>query len=153
MCASGVASSIATCGSTEKICERVCAVSITAEEVADVFQEWVERADVDGFNIGSVTNPGSWEDIVDLLVPVLQQRGLMWKDYAKPGGTFRENLLGSKELRPDHYGARFKWDRYTEEQGGPNGLKEKTVPVIADEQKQLHAQTNGVKAPEVEVSA
>ncbi len=80
----------------------------TAEEVADVFQQWLEEADVDGFNIGSVTNPSSWEDVVDLLVPVLQERGLYWKDYDVPGGTFRENLMGQKELRGDHYGASFK---------------------------------------------
>lgn len=81
----------------------------TAEEVADVIQEWIEEADIDGCNIGSVTNPGSWTDVVELLVPELQSRGLYWDDYNVPGGTFRENLLGSKELRADHYGAGFKW--------------------------------------------
>lgn len=80
----------------------------TAEEVTDVFEQWIDEADVDGFNIGSVTNPGSWEDVVDLLIPVLQERGLYWMDYDVPGGTFRENLLGQKELREDHYGASFK---------------------------------------------
>lgn len=85
----------------------------TASEVADVIQEWIEVADIDGCNIGSVTNPGSWEDVVDLLVPELQRRGLMWDDYAKPGGTFRENLLGTKELRRDHYGSSFKWQEET----------------------------------------
>lgn len=80
----------------------------TAEEVADVFEQWIEEADVDGFNIGSVTNPSSWEDVVDLLIPVLQERGLYWRDYDVPGGTFRENLMGQKELRADHYGATFK---------------------------------------------
>lgn len=83
----------------------------TAEDIADEIQKWVDEADVDGFNIGSVTNPGSWEDVVDLLVPVLQERGLMWTEYAVPGGTFRENLLGTKELRSDHYGSSFKWGR------------------------------------------
>jgi alkanesulfonate monooxygenase SsuD/methylene tetrahydromethanopterin reductase-like flavin-dependent oxidoreductase (luciferase family) len=81
----------------------------TASEVADVIQEWIEEADIDGCNIGSVTNPGSWEDVVDLLVPELQRRGLFWEDYPVPGGTFRENLSGSKELREDHYGSSFKW--------------------------------------------
>ncbi|EXJ90261.1 hypothetical protein A1O1_03360 [Capronia coronata CBS 617.96] len=106
----------------------------TAEEVADVFQQWVEEADVDGFNIGSVTNPGSWEDVVDLLVPVLQERGMMWKDYAVPGGTFRENLLGQKELRDDHYGSSFKWkgpnapvvDKVNGEKQKVNGVQEVT---------------------------
>jgi alkanesulfonate monooxygenase SsuD/methylene tetrahydromethanopterin reductase-like flavin-dependent oxidoreductase (luciferase family) len=81
----------------------------TASEVADVIQEWIEEADIDGCNIGSVTNPGSWTDVVDLLVPELQRRGLYWDGYDVPGGTFRENLLGTRELRDDHYGASFKW--------------------------------------------
>lgn len=81
----------------------------TAAEVADVMQQWVEEADVDGFNVGSIMNPGSWTDVVDLLVPELQSRGLYWLDYAVPGGTFRENLLGSKTLRDDNYGSTFKW--------------------------------------------
>ncbi|KAF2108487.1 luciferase-like domain-containing protein [Lophiotrema nucula] len=81
----------------------------TAAEVADVIQDWIDEADIDGCNIGNVTNPGSWEDMVDLLVPELQRRGLMWEDYAKLGGTFRENLLGSKQLRDDPYGSSFSW--------------------------------------------
>ncbi|KFA79087.1 hypothetical protein S40288_07039 [Stachybotrys chartarum IBT 40288] len=89
----------------------------TAEDVADVIQQWVEEADVDGFNIGSVTNPSSWEDVVDLLVPVLQERGLMWTEYPVPGGTFRENLMGTRELRDDHYGSSFKWGREKSQNG------------------------------------
>lgn len=48
----------------------------TVSEVADVIQECIENADIDGCNIGSVTNPGSWTDVVELLVPELQRRGL-----------------------------------------------------------------------------
>ncbi|KFA79089.1 hypothetical protein S40288_07034 [Stachybotrys chartarum IBT 40288] len=58
-------------------------------------------------------NPGSFEDIVELLVPELKKRGLMFDDYAVPGGTFRENLLrqpGQKTLRSDHYGSSFKFE-------------------------------------------
>ncbi|KAK5655168.1 hypothetical protein OQA88_6067 [Cercophora sp. LCS_1] len=69
----------------------------TAEQVADVFEAWVNEADVDGFNVGSVTNPGSWEDVVDFLRPELVRRGLMWDDY---------------KVKGDHYGSGFKW-------GGP----------------------------------
>lgn len=100
----------------------------TAEDIADVMQEWIEKADVDGFNIGSVTNPGSWEDVVNLLVPVLQERGLMWTDYAVPGGTFRENLMGSKELREDHYGSKFKWGH--EENTPAEKPVQTTLPIL-----------------------
>jgi FMN-dependent oxidoreductase (nitrilotriacetate monooxygenase family) len=83
----------------------------SAEQVADVFEAWVREADVDGFNVASVTNPGSWEDVVDLLRPELVR-----------GGTFRENLLGRKELRDDHYGSRFKWRDDDAKQNGQNGV-------------------------------
>lgn len=60
-----------------------------------------------------ISNPGSFEDIVELLMPELRRRGLVFEDYAVPGGTFRENLLrqpGQKSLRTDHYGYKFKFD-------------------------------------------
>jgi hypothetical protein len=60
----------------------------------------------------------SYEDIVELLVPELQKRGLMWQDYHVPGGTFRENLhniLGEPGLSPRHPGSKFKWNSQTEQ--------------------------------------
>lgn len=84
----------------------------TPEMVADVMEQWVNEADVDGFNIAYVTSPGSFEDIVYLLRPELVKRGLMWEDYEVPGGTLRENLYGVKGqtmLRDDHYGHKFKY--------------------------------------------
>ena len=41
----------------------------SVEQVADHFEQWVTEADCDGFNIASVTNPSSWQDVVDLLCP------------------------------------------------------------------------------------
>ena len=83
----------------------------SVEEVADVFEEWINVADVDGFNIGLVTNPQSSHDIVELLVPELQRRGLFWKDYNVPGGALRENIYGAgqRKLRDDHYGHTFAY--------------------------------------------
>ncbi|KAF2005833.1 Nitrilotriacetate monooxygenase component A/pristinamycin IIA synthase subunit A [Amniculicola lignicola CBS 123094] len=85
----------------------------TAEMVADVMQTWIDEADVDGFNIAYISNPGSFEDIIELLIPELRRRGLVFEDYAVPGGTFRENLLrqpGQKTLRKDHYGSQFLFE-------------------------------------------
>ncbi|KAL6253241.1 hypothetical protein RBB50_000964 [Rhinocladiella similis] len=84
----------------------------TPEMVADVFEQWINDADVDGFNIAYVTSPGSFEDVVYLLRPELVKRGLMWDDYDFPGGTLRENLYGvqgQKYLRDDHYGHKFRY--------------------------------------------
>jgi hypothetical protein len=76
-------------------------------------QKWIDEADVDGFNMAYISNPGSFEDIVELLIPELRRRGLTFDDYAVPGGTYRENLLrqpGQKTLRSDHYGGQFKFE-------------------------------------------
>jgi hypothetical protein len=84
----------------------------TPEMVADVFEEWINEADVDGFNISYTVSPGSFEDVVGLLRPELVKRGLMWEDYDVPGGTLRENLEGGKGrigVREDHYAHRFKY--------------------------------------------
>ncbi|KAM5372110.1 hypothetical protein ACJZ2D_007643 [Fusarium nematophilum] len=78
----------------------------SAATVADGMEKWVEEADVDGFNLSPVVQPGSWEDIVELLVPELQRRGVYWGDYEVEGGTLRENVQGrgNSRLRDDHVG-------------------------------------------------
>ncbi|KAF8859965.1 putative dibenzothiophene desulfurization enzyme A [Acephala macrosclerotiorum] len=86
----------------------------TAEEVADVMEEWIGIADLDGFNIGYVLTPGSFEDLVHLLVPELRKRGR----YAPKGesGTMRERIYGQgqSKLRDDHTGSKYKYDVYDE---------------------------------------
>lgn len=71
-----------------------------------------------------VSNPESYEDLVELLVPVLQKRGLMWDDYAVPGGTYRENLLntpGQPTVPEGHPARQFRYDvlkeKYADEKG------------------------------------
>lgn len=83
----------------------------SSTQIADVFEEWVNDADCDGFNVAYVSNPGSFEDVVELLRPELVRRGIMWEYYDFPCGTFRENLLGQKLLRDDHWGSRFKYGK------------------------------------------
>ncbi|SPO01828.1 related to thermophilic desulfurizing enzyme [Cephalotrichum gorgonifer] len=82
------------------------------EKVADILEEWIQIADLDGFNVGYVTSPGSFEDLVDLLIPELRRRGR----YPLEGepGTLRERVLGNgqSKLRDDHSGSRWKYDRY-----------------------------------------
>jgi N-acetyl-S-(2-succino)cysteine monooxygenase len=62
----------------------------TPAEVADALESWFRGGAADGFNIMPLTFPGGLEDIVDLLIPELQRRGLFRKEYE--GKTLRENL-------------------------------------------------------------
>jgi FMN-dependent oxidoreductase (nitrilotriacetate monooxygenase family) len=80
--------------------------------VADELERWVMEADVDGFNLSYATNPGTFEDIIEYLLPELRRRGVFWDDYAVPGGTLRENYTGvpgNTRLHPTHRGSQFKW--------------------------------------------
>jgi FMN-dependent oxidoreductase (nitrilotriacetate monooxygenase family) len=74
----------------------------TPETVADELQYWFEDVGVDGFNVKEVVRPDSLVDFVDLVVPVLRERGLLRTDYAD--GTLRERLFGRSRLATGHPG-------------------------------------------------
>lgn len=80
----------------------------TPEEVADKIEYWVEATGLDGFNLEPYVLPQSYEDFVDLVIPVLQRRGIFKEDYE--AGTFRERLFGQGQalLPKQHPGARFR---------------------------------------------
>jgi hypothetical protein len=62
--------------------------------------------------VTDVSNPGSFEDVVELLIPELQKRGIYWDDYPAPGGTARENLQsapGKPYLPLNHPSAKLRW--------------------------------------------
>ncbi|OAL39496.1 hypothetical protein AYO20_01366 [Fonsecaea nubica] len=91
----------------------------TPQKVADEMERWIREADLDGFNLAYVTTPGTFEDVVDLLIPELRRRGL----YPPPKSadaeplTAREKVYGAgqKGLRQDHEGAKYKYAVYKED--------------------------------------
>ncbi|WP_243061905.1 LLM class flavin-dependent oxidoreductase [Humibacter sp. RRB41] len=79
----------------------------SGERVADTLQQWVDETDVDGFNLAYVVTPGTFEDIVEHVIPVLQERGAYPTEYAD--GTLRNKLHGAGDRLPDaHRGARYR---------------------------------------------
>ncbi|KAJ3541358.1 hypothetical protein NM208_g4644 [Fusarium decemcellulare] len=76
---------------------------------ADELERWIEVADVDGFNLAHITNPGTFEDIIEFLLPELRRRGIFRSDIKKEGATAREVFIGSKRLPEDHPGSKYKW--------------------------------------------
>ncbi|MBN8920545.1 MAG: LLM class flavin-dependent oxidoreductase [Rhizobiales bacterium] len=77
----------------------------SAEEVADALQTFIDETDVDGFNLSRTVAPESLRDFVDLVVPILQERGAYKTAYAP--GTLREKLFGEgrAKLPAAHRGA------------------------------------------------
>ncbi|KEQ24878.1 LLM class flavin-dependent oxidoreductase [Paenibacillus tyrfis] len=61
----------------------------TPEKVADLVQQWFEEKAADGFIIHSSV-PGGLDDFVELVVPILQERGIYREEYESD--TLRGNL-------------------------------------------------------------
>ncbi|KAB7704713.1 NtaA/DmoA family FMN-dependent monooxygenase [Bacillus aerolatus] len=76
------------------------------EQVADSLEEWVDVTGVDGFNVAYAITPGTFEDFVEYVVPILQERGLVQKEYGE--GTFRRKLFNSDHLPAHHIGKQQK---------------------------------------------
>jgi N-acetyl-S-(2-succino)cysteine monooxygenase len=62
----------------------------TPEQIADQLEEWFVTDAADGFNIMPPYLPAGLDDFVELVVPILQRRGLFRTEYE--GRTLRENL-------------------------------------------------------------
>ncbi len=77
-------------------------------QVADALAGWMQAADVDGFNLSRTVMPECLESFIDLVVPVLQERGLYKTAHAP--GTYREKLFGAGRLLPEgHPAASHRW--------------------------------------------
>lgn len=80
------------------------------EQVADAMQAWFEESGVDGFNLSFTLSHQSHQDFVELVIPVLQRRGLYKTAYTP--GTLREKLhAGSRGARlpSNHPAARHRF--------------------------------------------
>ena len=76
-------------------------------EIADTLQEWVAETDVDGFNLAYAITPGTFEDVVEHVIPVLRSRGIYPGAYEP--GTLRNKLHGRGDRLPaEHRGARYR---------------------------------------------
>jgi FMN-dependent oxidoreductase (nitrilotriacetate monooxygenase family) len=72
----------------------------SAERIADTLQHWFEDHAADGFNVMPPYFHGGFEDFVELVVPILQDRGLFRTEYE--GMTLRDHL-GLQRPRNPHF--------------------------------------------------
>jgi len=77
----------------------------TPEQIADRLAQWRD-AGIDGINIVTATIPGTYEEFIDQVMPVLRQRGLASPEPV--AGTFRNKLFGSDRLSERHPAARYR---------------------------------------------
>lgn len=77
----------------------------TPEQIADALAQWSE-AGVDGVNVVNSTIPGSYQEFIDHVLPVLRDRGLAEREYAP--GTLRRKLFGNDRLSERHPASRYR---------------------------------------------
>jgi alkanesulfonate monooxygenase len=70
----------------------------TPEQIADAMGSWFREGGADGFNLFLHYLPGSLDEFVDHVVPLLQRRGLFRTEYA--GHTLREHLGLERPAHP-----------------------------------------------------
>jgi FMN-dependent oxidoreductase (nitrilotriacetate monooxygenase family) len=66
-------------------------------QIADMLETWFRQSAADGFNVMPPFFPTQFDDFVNLVVPILQERGLFRADYT--GATLREHLGLSRPAR------------------------------------------------------
>jgi alkanesulfonate monooxygenase SsuD/methylene tetrahydromethanopterin reductase-like flavin-dependent oxidoreductase (luciferase family) len=77
----------------------------TPEQIADELQAWFE-AGVDGFNLVYSVTPGTFVDFIEAVVPILQARGLVQREYAP--GPLRQKIFGHARLPRRHPAAAYR---------------------------------------------
>lgn len=76
----------------------------SAETIANQLIEWSEETGVSGFNLARTVVPECFNDVIELLVPALQERGAYKTKYAE--GSYRQKLFGHARLPTTHPAAR-----------------------------------------------
>jgi alkanesulfonate monooxygenase SsuD/methylene tetrahydromethanopterin reductase-like flavin-dependent oxidoreductase (luciferase family) len=77
-----------------------------AEDIADTLMDWSRDAGIDGFNLSRTVVPECVDDVIELLVPILQERGVYKTAYGH--GTYREKLFGRARLPASHTAAQYR---------------------------------------------
>jgi FMN-dependent oxidoreductase (nitrilotriacetate monooxygenase family) len=78
----------------------------SAASIADMLIAWSDETGIDGFNLSRTVTPDCIDDVVALLVPVLQERGVYKTAYRN--GTYRDKLFGRARLPATHAAAQYR---------------------------------------------
>jgi len=75
-------------------------------QIAERLIEYAQATGADGFNLSRTVFPECLVEVVEQLVPALQERGAYKREYAL--GTYREKLFGQARLQAPHPAAGFR---------------------------------------------
>ncbi|GMK57997.1 hypothetical protein CspeluHIS016_0500290 [Cutaneotrichosporon spelunceum] len=84
----------------------------SATNVANQLEQWVDEADLDGFNLAYAVTPSTFEDIIEFIVPELRHRGRLPEQAEDaPRKTLRELMGGpgaTSHVARDHPAYKYK---------------------------------------------
>jgi len=78
----------------------------SVEQIADRLVAYAAESGADGFNLSRTVFPECLVEVVEQLVPALQERGAYKREYTP--GTYREKLFGHARLAAPHPAAGFR---------------------------------------------
>ncbi|GAA1802623.1 LLM class flavin-dependent oxidoreductase [Nesterenkonia flava] len=80
----------------------------TPEKIADELAAW-QDAGIDGINIINSTIPGSYDEFIEHVLPVLRERGLARRpEEATSSSSLRASITGSDRLPESHPAAQYR---------------------------------------------
>jgi long-chain alkane monooxygenase len=83
-------------------------VAGTPEVVADTIEEWLDDVGIDGINLLQYHSYGTARDFIELVVPVLRERGRLRTAYDE-NESLRDRIFGAGDRLPDrHYATRYR---------------------------------------------
>jgi len=90
----------------------------TPEQAADAIEGWLDDLDLDGINLLQYHSFDTARDFIELVVPVLQERGRLRTTFDE-GESLRDRIFGAGDRLPDrHPGARYRGGRHLPNQTG-----------------------------------
>jgi FMN-dependent oxidoreductase (nitrilotriacetate monooxygenase family) len=76
--------------------------------VADAIEEWLDDVGIDGINLLQYHSYDTARDFIDLVVPVLRERGRLRTSY-DVNESLRDRIFGAGDRLPDrHHGSRYR---------------------------------------------
>ena len=78
------------------------------QQVADEIERWLDEVGIDGINLLQYHSYDTARDFIDLVVPVLRERGRLRREYDERE-TLRDRIFGAGDRLPErHFGARYR---------------------------------------------
>jgi len=78
------------------------------EQVADEIERWLDEVGIDGINLLQYHSYDTARDFVELVAPVLRERGRLRREYDERE-TLRDRIFGAGDRLPDrHYATRYR---------------------------------------------